>query len=140
MPRNEADARAELIDPRLKAAGWTSSQVTGEHYYNRDHAYTAGRIHLRGDRARHGQPRRVDYLLRYTDAFPIAVVEAKAEGQSAEAGFEQAKGYAADVGVPLYALLSGRCCWQFWVMTDTTIRWRAISGGRTIACAATRSE
>jgi type I restriction enzyme R subunit len=99
MARNEADTRADLIDPRLKAAGWTSSQVTREHYYNRDHAYTAGRIHLRGDRARHGQPRRVDYLLRYTDAFPIAVVEAKAEGESAEAGFEQAKGYAEDVGV-----------------------------------------
>ncbi len=54
---------------------------------------------MRGDRARHGQPRRVDYLLRYTDAFPIAVVEAKAEGEAAETGLEQAKGYARDLGV-----------------------------------------
>jgi type I restriction enzyme R subunit len=40
MPRNEADTRAELIDPRLKTAGWTASQVTREHFYNRDQAYT----------------------------------------------------------------------------------------------------
>jgi len=99
MPLNEADTRALLIDPKLKAAGWTDTQVTREHYYNRDHAYTAGRIRLRGNRASHGQPRRVDYLLRYTDAFPIALVEAKAEAESAEAGLEQAKGYARDLGL-----------------------------------------
>jgi type I restriction enzyme R subunit len=44
MARNEADTRAELIDPRLKAAGWTDRQVTREHYYRWDHAYTAGRF------------------------------------------------------------------------------------------------
>lgn len=99
MPLNEADTRARLIDPKLKAAGWVDTQVTREHYYNRDHAYTAGRIRLRGNRASHGQPRWVDYLLRYTDSFPIALVEAKAEGESAEAGLEQAKGYARDLGM-----------------------------------------
>lgn len=99
MTLNEADTRVRLIEPKLRAAGWTGSQVTREHYYHRDHAYTAGRIYLRGTHARRGTPRRVDYLLRYTDAFPIAVVEAKAEGEGAEAGFEQAKDYAQDVGV-----------------------------------------
>jgi type I restriction enzyme R subunit len=52
MSRNEADTRAQLIDPQLKAAGWTDSQVTREHYYHRDRAYTDGRIYLRGDQAR----------------------------------------------------------------------------------------
>ncbi len=108
MARNEADTRAELIDPRLKAAGWTDRQVIREHYYRRDHAYTAGRIYLRGDRARRGQPRSVDYLLRYTDAFPIAVVEAKAEREPAEAGLEQAKGYARDLGVAFAYATNGK--------------------------------
>jgi type I restriction enzyme R subunit len=108
MSRNEADTRAELIDPQLKSAGWTASQVTREHFYHRDHAYTAGRIYLRGDRAGHGQPRRADYLLRYTDAFPIAVVEAKAEGETAEAGFEQAKGYAGDLGLAFAYATNGK--------------------------------
>jgi len=99
MSLNEADTRVRLIEPMLKAAGWTGRLVTREHYYHRDHAYTAGRIYLRGTQARRGEPRRVDYLLRYTDAFPIAVVEAKAEDEGAESGFEQAKAYARDLGV-----------------------------------------
>jgi type I restriction enzyme R subunit len=99
MPLNEADTRVLLIEPKLQAAGWTSTQVTREHFYHRNHAYTAGRIYLRGDRARRGEPRRVDYLLRCTDAFPIAVIEAKDEGHTPEAGLEQAKGYARDLGV-----------------------------------------
>ncbi|MEE9617297.1 MAG: hypothetical protein V3T90_09885 [Anaerolineae bacterium] len=100
MPLNEADTRVLLIEPKLQAANWRDSQVTREHYYRRDHAYTAGRIYLRGDRARRGDLRRVDYLLRYTDAFPIAVVEAKDESHTPDAGLEQAKEYARDLGVP----------------------------------------
>ena len=41
MTLNEADTRVRLIEPRLRAAGWTGSQVTREHDYHRDHAYTA---------------------------------------------------------------------------------------------------
>jgi len=33
MLYNEADTRANLIDPKLNMAGWTRSQVTREHYY-----------------------------------------------------------------------------------------------------------
>lgn len=51
MPLNEADTRAQLIDPQLNVAGWTRGQVTREHYYRTDWAYTAGKIVLRGDRA-----------------------------------------------------------------------------------------
>jgi len=42
-----------------------------------DYRYTAGRIYLVGDDARRREPRRVDYLLHYADAFPLAVVGAK---------------------------------------------------------------
>ena len=57
MPLNEADTRAQLIDPQLNVAGWTRSQVTREHYYRTDWAYTAGKIVLRGDRAERLAPR-----------------------------------------------------------------------------------
>jgi type I restriction enzyme R subunit len=99
MPLNEADTRAQLIDPKLREAGWTDSLITREHFYRRDHRYTAGRIYLVGDEARRRDPRRVDYLLRYTDAFPIAVVEAKDESHSPNAGLEQAKRYARELGL-----------------------------------------
>ena len=98
MTLNEADTRVRLIEPKLQAAGWAGSQITREHFYRCDHRYTAGRIYLTGDEARRREPRRVDYLLRYTDAFPIAVVEAKGEGHAPNAGLEQAKGYARDLG------------------------------------------
>jgi type I restriction enzyme R subunit len=39
-------------------------------------------------------PKRVDYLLRYTRDFPIAVVEAKASYKAATDGLQQAKNYA----------------------------------------------
>ncbi len=91
---NEADTRAQLIDPQLNRAGWTRSRVTREHYYRLDWQYTPGRVVLRGGRAQREKPRIMDYLLRYTDGFPIAVVEAKAESVPANAGLEQAKRYA----------------------------------------------
>jgi type I restriction enzyme R subunit len=56
MPLNEAVTRVRLIEPRLAAAGWTGTQVTREHYYHRDRAYTAGRIYLRGTQARRDTP------------------------------------------------------------------------------------
>jgi type I restriction enzyme R subunit len=99
MSLNEADTRVQLIEPQLKTAGWRDTQITREHYYRRDEAYTAGRIYLRGDHARRGEPRQVDFLFRYTDGFPIAVVEAKRESRSARAGLEQVKEYARDLGV-----------------------------------------
>jgi type I restriction enzyme R subunit len=96
---NEADTRARLIEPKLKVAGWTDQQVTREFYYNRDYQYTRGRIILVGDRVRHGKPRKVDYLLRVSESFPIAVVEAKPENVPAEAGLGQVKDYARDLGL-----------------------------------------
>ena len=48
MPLNEADTRAQLIDPRLNVAGRTRSQVTREHYHRTDWVYTRpGEIPLR---------------------------------------------------------------------------------------------
>ena len=58
-----------------------------------------GKFFLVGDQVKRGKPKRVDYLLRLTESFPIAIVEAKAETESALAGLEQAKRYAKDLGL-----------------------------------------
>jgi len=121
MTRNEADTRAYLIDPKLEAAGWSQGLVRREHYYRRDVHYTAGRIVLRGERARHREGRKVDYLLRYTDAFPIAVVEAKAEDVSPESGFEQARGYALDLGVPFAYATNGHQILEYDYFTRSSV-------------------
>ncbi len=113
MSRNEADTRSQLIDPKLKLSGWSDSRITREHYYQRDRQYTAGRVYLRGNEARRCQGRKVDYLLRYADVFPIAVVEAKAELKSPYAGLDQAKGYARELGVPVAYSTDGHSIIEF---------------------------
>jgi type I restriction enzyme R subunit len=118
--RNEADTRATLVDPKLKAAGWTDAQINREHFYQRDHRYTEGRVTLVGDRVRRGEPRKVDYLLRLTPAFPIAVVEAKAEGESPETGLEQAKRYAQDLGLAFAYATNGHRIIEFDFFTNTS--------------------
>lgn len=118
--RNEADTRATLIDPMLKAADWTDTQITREHYYQRDHQYAQGRLILIGDRVRRGESRKVDYLLRLSDAFPVAVVEAKAESGSAEAGLEQAKRYARDLGLAFAYATNGHKIIEFDFFTNSS--------------------
>ena len=55
-PLNEADTRAKLIDPKLKASGWGESQIEREHYFRKGQAFTAGRIYLVGKEARRAKP------------------------------------------------------------------------------------
>ncbi|WNC30174.1 EcoAI/FtnUII family type I restriction enzme subunit R [Thermosynechococcus sp. PKX82] len=118
--KNEADTRATLIDPKLKAAGWADTQITREHYYQRDQQYTQGRVILVGNRIRRGEVRKVDYLLRLSDSFPIAVVEAKSEGEAAEAGLEQAKRYVRDLGIPFAYATNGHQIVEFDFFTNST--------------------
>lgn len=118
--RNEADTRATLIDPKLKAAGWADTQITREHYYQRDQQYTQGRVILVGDRLRRGEARKVDYLLRLSDSFPIAVVEAKSEAEAAEAGLEQAKRYARELGLAFAYAANGHQIIEFDFFTNST--------------------
>jgi type I restriction enzyme R subunit len=120
MGLNEADTRAILVEPKLKAAGWTDQQVTREFFYQRDHQYTPGRIILVGDQVRRGEPRRVDYLLRLTDGFEIAVIEAEPEDRPAEAGLEQAKAYAKDLGLAFAYATNGHRILEYDFFTHTT--------------------
>lgn len=90
---NEADTRAKLIDPALHAAGWDEDRISREYYF------TKGQVYLVGDRARRRQPLKADYLLRYGDALPLAVVEAKEESLAPGAGLQQAKLYAQQLGL-----------------------------------------
>jgi len=118
---NEADTRATLIDPKLRFAGWADTQITREHFYQRDHQYAPGRIILVGDRVRRGTARKVDYLLRISESFPIAVVEAKAESEPVEAGLEQAKSYARDLGLAFAYATNGHKIIEFDFFTNAIV-------------------
>jgi len=89
---NEADTRAELVDPALKAAGWG---VVDSSHIRREYNISPGRIEGRG---RRGKPLTADYVLEYRNT-KLAVVEAKADTQEVSEGVAQAKNYAGKLAV-----------------------------------------
>jgi len=84
---NEAETRAEYIDPKLKASGW--GEIEGSKIL-REHRITDGKIQTGGMR---GKPEIADYILVYKNR-KIGVIEAKAENLEATEGVAQAKAYA----------------------------------------------
>jgi type I restriction enzyme R subunit len=89
---NEAETRAEHIDPALKAAGW--GVVEGSRVL-REHGITQGRLQGGGKRAK---AEIADYVLVYRNT-KLAVIEAKAWGKPYPEGVGQAKSYAAKLAV-----------------------------------------
>jgi len=84
--RKEADTRAELIDPKLKASGWGEIEDS----FIRREVICPGRILTGGKR---GTAVSSDYVLVYKGR-KLAVVEAKREGLSYTEGVRQANDYA----------------------------------------------
>jgi len=84
---NEAETRAELIDPQLKACGWG---VVEDSKILREYHITAGKIQTGGVRAK---KLTADYVLVYK-GIKLAVVEAKSNELGVGEGVAQAKQYA----------------------------------------------
>src|SRR3954454_24712204 len=89
---NEAETRAEHIDPALKAAGW--GVVDGSRI-QREYTITPGRIEGHG---RRGKALTADYVLVYRNHM-LAVIEAKSWDKSLTEGVGQAKDYAAKLNI-----------------------------------------
>ena len=84
---NEAETRAELIDPLLKRCGW--GVVDGSKIL-REYQITAGQIQ---SSAKRGKKIIADYVLVYK-GIKLAVIEAKSNEQEYNEGVAQAKEYA----------------------------------------------
>jgi type I restriction enzyme R subunit len=89
---NEAETRAEHIDPALVAAGW--GVVAGSRI-RREYPITLGRLEGTGKR---GKALTADYVLEYRNT-KLAVVEAKAWDKPLTEGVGQAKDYAGKLAV-----------------------------------------
>jgi len=87
---NEAETRAEHIDPALKTAGWG---VLDGSYVKREHI-TLGRLQGGGKRSKQEI---ADYVLVYKN-HKLAVIEAKAWDKPYTEGVAQAKTYAQKLG------------------------------------------
>ncbi len=89
---NEAETRAEHIDPALAAAGW--GVVEGSRI-RREFPITLGRLEGGGKR---GKPLTADYVLEYRNT-KLAVIEAKAWDKELTEGVGQAKDYAGKLAI-----------------------------------------
>jgi len=95
---NEADTRAQHIDPALERAGWVGSSV------KRELQITPGRILGGGRKA---PALKADYFLQF-EGKRLAVVEAKKFDSNYTEGHAQAVEYASKLGLPFAFATNGR--------------------------------
>ena len=109
---NEAETRAELLDPKLKACGW--GVVDGSKIL-REYHITAGRIQTGGVRAK---KLTADYVLVYK-GIKLAVIEAKSDKQEVGEGVAQAKQYAEKLRTDTTYSANGREIYSICMKTGT---------------------
>ena len=116
---NEAETRAEHIDPALKAAGW--GVVEGSRVL-REHGITLGRLQPSArSGGKSGQSLRAkaeiaDYVLVYRNT-KLAVIEAKAWDKPLTEGVGQAKSYAAKLAVRVAFATNGQAIYGIDMVT-----------------------
>lgn len=118
MSSTEKQTRQEIIDRRLKEAGW---DVTNPNQVSQEVRLFVERADdtARDASAEYGSDAEfADYLLLGRDRLPVAVVEAKRTSRDAIAGKRQAQDYADDIERtigrrPLIFLTNGHTIW-FW--------------------------
>ncbi|WP_423804728.1 EcoAI/FtnUII family type I restriction enzme subunit R [Neptuniibacter pectenicola] len=110
MMMNEADTRANLIDPKLVDAGWGNVENS---YIRREVTITNGRLIGAGKRA---SSLSSDYVLEYKGR-KLAAVEAKKESLSYTEGVRQAKDYAQRLQCRLGYATNGREIYQVDMVT-----------------------
>jgi type I restriction enzyme R subunit len=92
---SERDICTKYIQPALVKAGWdTLTQIREEV------SFTDGRIYVKGNLTSRGKKKRADYILYYKPNIPIAVIEAKSNKLSLNAGIQQGLDYAKILDIP----------------------------------------
>src|SRR5450755_1939853 len=106
---NEAETRAELIDPALKASGWGA--VEGSRVL-REYHITVGKIKTGG----HSKPVIADYVLVYKGR-KLAVIEAKSNELEVGEGVAQAKDYSTKLQLETTYASNGKEIYQICMKT-----------------------
>ena len=107
---NEAETRAELIDPKLKACGW--GVVEGSKVL-REYHITQGKIQKGGGR---GKKEIADYVLVHK-GIKLAIVEAKSDELEVGEGVMQAKKYAQKLQLETTYSTNGKAIYQICMKT-----------------------
>lgn len=111
---SERDICTKFITPALRDAGWDEMSQLREEV-----SFTDGRITVRGRLVSRGKRKRADYILDFKPNIPIAVIEAKDNKHSVEAGMQQALDYAETLNIP-FAFSSNGDAFAFHDRTGTS--------------------
>jgi type I restriction enzyme R subunit len=109
---NEADTRAELIEPQLKQSRWgiiKGSKILREYHI------TAGKIQTGGGRTK---PLIADYVLVYQGR-KLAIIEAKSSDLEVGEGVAQAKNYAEKMQLETTFSSNGKAIYQICMKSGT---------------------
>ncbi len=92
---SERDICSKYINPALEKAGWNMQTQIREEV-----SFTDGRIYVKGNLTSRGKRKRADYILYYKPNIPIAIIEAKDNKHSVNAGIQQGLDYARILDIP----------------------------------------
>ena len=92
---SERDICTKYIQPALEKAGWDPITQIREEV-----SLTDGQIHVKGNLTSRDKRKRADYILYYKPNIPIAIIEAKGNKHSVNAGIQQGLGYAEILDIP----------------------------------------
>jgi len=104
---SEADTCRKDVLPKIYASHWSDEQILEQR------TFTDGKIVVFGRKAKRKKAKRFDYLLRYSQNFPIAIIEAKVKYKEAADGMQQAKEYAQLLGLKFAYSTNGKDILEF---------------------------
>ncbi|MCB4763189.1 MAG: DEAD/DEAH box helicase family protein, partial [Sulfurovum sp.] len=93
---SERDICTQFILPALKKSGWDIETQVREEV-----SFTDGRIYVRGDKTTRGKRKRADFILYFKPNIPIAIIEAKSNKLSVNAGIQQGIEYSNILDIPV---------------------------------------
>jgi len=91
---SEEDIKLRFITPAINNAGWNNDMILMEK------CFTDGRVLIQGNLHSRLKGKRADYILYYSNNYPIAIVEAKDNKKSIGSGIQQAMEYAKILDIP----------------------------------------
>ncbi len=93
---SERDICTQFILPALKKAGWDVATQVREEV-----SFTDGRIYVKGNKTTRGKRKRADFILYYKQNIPVAIIEAKKNTLSVNAGIQQGLEYSNILDIPV---------------------------------------
>ncbi len=103
MKYTERDICSKFVLPSLIRAGWNLQNQIREEV-----SFTDGRIYVSGTKKQRGKRKRADFILYLKPNIPLAIIEAKDDTHSVDAGIQQGINYSEILDIPFVFSTNGK--------------------------------